>query len=372
MVVRFAMASRFTLLFCVGFGVLTMGVSSAAPRSAPHRTRRYVLRDLRIEGNATDDEKKLLHERIWSTIELIVSEGRDELAHEEDVTAALAEHPDLKGCNDARCGAALGELIKADKVLSIAIERSGVAGKGDWMVRVWHLDVRALKVGAPIELPCRACGAEDLLGDLSHSLSPALQIETGVMCTVKVTSRPPGATVSMEGTIIGETPFQHTLLPGRHAVAVEKQGFSRGEDDLDCPPGSMQNMAFALTAGGGAVVHQEAPPPAPEHRSPALKAVGATLVVLGVAGIAAGAAELYLDGRGSCSLATGQKECPSVYDTKTIGGALVGVGAAGLVGGVITLVVDAMRGKPAASGAHVSADVRVGPSQASMGVKGSF
>src|SRR5438552_17400268 len=98
------------------FLFLVAGVASAKPA---HRTRRFVLGDLRVEGNATPAEKKLLEERLWSTIELMVSENADELVHAEDVTAALVGHPDLKGCFDVRCGEQLGEMLKSDKVLSI-------------------------------------------------------------------------------------------------------------------------------------------------------------------------------------------------------------------------------------------------------------
>src|SRR4051794_25436616 len=121
--VRFAM--RFVLVFWALAGI-------AAAKGPTHRVKRYVLRDVRIEGNATPAETKLLQERIWSTIELMVSENADELVHAEDVVPVLAQHPDLKACFDVRCGAQLGEFLKADKVLSIGIERSGIAGKGDW------------------------------------------------------------------------------------------------------------------------------------------------------------------------------------------------------------------------------------------------
>jgi hypothetical protein len=281
------MASRFVVVMLAW---ATVGAAAKPPlKPAAHRARRYVLRDVRVEGNASDAEKQLLHERVWSTIELIVSENRDELVHAEDVAAALAQHPELTSCFDLRCGFALGELLRADKVLSVGIERSGPADKGDWMVRVWHVDVRALQVGASVDLPCHACSPDDLLGDLSHSLAPALQLQHGPLCTLKVVSRPPGATVGLAGTIVGETPFEHTVAPGKHPLSVEKQGFSRGEDEIDCPRASTQNVVFALTQGGG-LVHQELPPP--PKRSPALKVVGALLVVAGAGGVAAGAAEL--------------------------------------------------------------------------------
>jgi hypothetical protein len=334
-----------------------------AGRAVPHLTRKYALRDVRVEGNATPAEKKLLEERILTTVELLIGEKGNEMAHTEEVTAALYRAPHLKSCFDVRCGAELGDMLKADKILSIGVERSGAAGKGDWMVRVWHFDVRSLKVGASVDLPCKACDAQTVVGDLSHSLGPALQTEAGTMCTVKVTSKPEGAVVALSGTPVGVTPFQHTVMPGKHKISVEKEGFSHGEDEVDCPPGSMQNMSFALTPGGGSV-HQEAPP----KRSPVLKIVGATLIVLGAAGVAAGAAELYLDGKGTCTLAAGQTQCKEVYDTKTIGGALVGVGAAGIVAGIVTLVVDGVRGKPS----KVTADVRLGPSSGFVGVRGSF
>jgi PEGA domain len=341
--------------------IVFLGVAQARPPEKSHRVRRYVLRDVRLEGNPSDAERKMLQERVFSTVEMIVGEQGDELVHAEDVLGTLGSHPELKTCFDVRCGSELATLMRADKILSIGIERSGVAGKGDWMVRVWHFSPRSLKVAA-LDLPFSGVDADQLLGELSRSLGPSLVLESGAMCTLKISSRPEGATVYVAGTIVGVTPYQHTILPGRHAISVEKTGFSKGEDELDCPAGSLQNLSFALTAGGGAVVHKEQET-APK-KSPALKIAGVVLVVLGAAGVAAGAAELYLDGRGTCNLAAGQTQCPEVYDTKLAGGALVGAGAAAVAAGVITLVVDAVR-KPKAP---VSADVGLGY----VGVRGRF
>jgi hypothetical protein len=313
-----------------------VGVAAARPQ---HRARRYVLRDVRIEGNPSEQERKLLEDRIWMTVELMVSQNQDELIHVEEVKAALATRPELKTCFDVRCGAELAQILNGEKVISIGIERSGDAGKGDWMVRVWHFDARAMKVGAAVDLPCNGCDADQLVGDLSHSLAPALALEPGAMCTLKVTSRPEGATVLLEGTVVGATPFQHTLMPGKHAIAVEKKGFSRGEDELECPAGSMQNLSFGLTEGGKVVVHKEDAPRA----SPVLKIAGSILLIAGAAGVASGGAELFLDGRGTCNLAPGQTQCQDVYDTKLAGGVLVGVGAAALVAGAVVLIVDAVR-----------------------------
>jgi hypothetical protein len=340
-----------------------LGLLSAAEARPSHKVRRFVLRDVRIEGNATDAEKKLLQERVWLTIELIVSQRSDELVHPEEVEAALKDNPQLKSCFDARCGAELGVLLNADKLLSIGIERSGAPDKGDWMVRVWNFDVRALQVGAAVDLPCKGSSADELLGDLSHSLEPALVLQSGAMCMLKVTSKPDGATVSVGGNAVGATPFQHTVMPGKHTIAVEKSGFTRGEDELECPAGSVQNLSFGLTPGGAAVVHKEQP----QKPSPALKIAGAVLIVAGVAGLAAGAAELYLDGRGTCDLAAGQTQCPQIYDTKLAGGVLAGVGAAAVVAGVAVIVVDAVR-KPS----RVTADVGIARSGVYAGIRGSF
>src|SRR4051812_27788127 len=102
---------RFAMRFVLMVATLWMGFGREAEAARPgptHRIRRYVLRDVHIEGNASDSEKKLLEERIWSTIELIVSENADELAHAEDVAKVLSARPELKGCLDLRCGLQLG------------------------------------------------------------------------------------------------------------------------------------------------------------------------------------------------------------------------------------------------------------------------
>jgi hypothetical protein len=346
---------------------VSVGAAAAANPTAHKQPRRFALRDLRVEGNATADERKLLTERVFSTVELMVSDQGDELVHPEDVIAGMAGHADWKTCFDARCGLEVGEALKVDKVLSIGIERSGAQPKGEWTVRIWHFDVRSLRVLPSTDLPCHACTAEEVLGDLSHSLEPVLKSAAVPVCTLKIAARPEGSKVSIDATPMGEAPFTHTIAAGRHEISVERKGFSRGEDAVDCPAGSSQSVVFALTEGVGLVRREEAPAPTGK-RSPALKALGASLLVLGVAGIAAGAAELAIDGKGTCSLSSGRTQCKEVYDTGAAGAALVALGGVAVVGGAITFVVDAMRARPS----RVQADVRVGPQTAYAGVRGSF
>jgi hypothetical protein len=76
--------------------------------------------------------------------------------------------------------------------------------------------------------------------------------------------------------------------------------------------------------------------------------VGASLLVLGVAGVIGGAVDLARDGKGTCNMAPGQRRCPQVYDTFKSGAALTGLGVAGVVAGAVVLSLDALRGRPRA------------------------
>jgi hypothetical protein len=338
-------------------------ISPLAWAAAPAR---FALDQLHLSGNVSAAERKVLEERVWNTVELLVADANAELVHREDLTAAIARHPELKSCDEARCWLRLGDLLGVARVIAVTAERSGPEPRGEWKVRVDEVVVPTARALPSLDVPCHSCTADELVGDLSHAIGPLLKIEPpGPLCTLTVTSEPAGATVRLDATTVGATPFTHTVEPGARKVKAVLPGYSPAEDGADCPAGGRASVNLTLTSAE-AMPFPVAEAPAPARRSPALKIVGATLLVLGAAGVIAGAIGLARDGTGSCDKTGTQKQCPEIYDTGVAGGALVGVGAAGLVAGAAVLIVDGVR-KP-----RVAADLRIGPNLAVVGIKVSL
>jgi hypothetical protein len=318
---------------------LLVAISWLAASSAIAAPRRILLQPLRFTGNPAPAEEKLLQERVFDTAELMLSERGDELVHREDLVNELSGHPELKDCAQPRCLLALGDRFSAERVITITLARSGTAKKADWNVRVDQFLVATAHSAPPTELPCNSCSADELLGDLSHILDPLLMARPpDPVCTLTVQAKP-GTPVQVDGTELGAAPFSHTVAAGHHDVSAGGQSSS-----LECGEGSQQQLSLQENI----VTPPPPAPPAPRRRSPLLKIVGASLLVLGVAGVIGGAVDLARNGNGTCDKAPGQRRCPQVYDTFTAGAALTGVGAAGVVAGAVVLSLDALRGRPRA------------------------
>jgi hypothetical protein len=335
---------------------------SASAAAAP----RFALERPTITGNVTPAEKKLLDDRIWDTVEFLLADRGVELMHREDLVAELAEHSELKGCTEPRCRMQLGDLAHVERVLSVRIERSGPAARGDWNVKIEQFAVAAAHAMPAADVPCRSCTADELIGDLSHALDPLLRAPTpSSVCQLMVATEPSGAAVRIDGTLLGETPFSHTVEAGHHAVAVDRAGWSPATSTVDCRANGSEVLALDLKPPGVPAPTVVAEPVrAPPRRSWLLKGLGAGLLALGAAGVIAGAVDLSLDGSGSCSKAAGQKECPQLYNTGSLGIGLTVVGALAVAGGVTALVVDAIRKPP-----RVNASLQLGPSGAVVGLE---
>src|SRR5437660_9879007 len=93
---------------------------ASAVEAAP---RRILLQPLRFSGPVTPAEEKLLQERVFDAVELLLSERGDELVHREDLLAQLQAHPELKDCAQPRCLLQLGDHFGAERVLTVFIER---------------------------------------------------------------------------------------------------------------------------------------------------------------------------------------------------------------------------------------------------------
>jgi hypothetical protein len=346
------------------------GAARAArpPKGAP---KKYAVRDMKIEGNASDAERKLLTERVWNSIELTLADRRDELVHAEEVERVLGERPPLRECYEKHCLLQLGDLVKANRLLSIRITRSGAEGqKGDWMVRILDFAVDSGHLQGPYDVPCNSCTADELVGDLAHSLIPVFNSDESVpLCTLKVDTAPPGGTVLVDTTELGKAPFAHTIAAGRHTVAVSAEGYAAGQTDVDCPAGASQNMLFTLSASGTSSRLVSDGGEKPAHRSPVLKIVGGALLALGAAGVISGAVAIARDGNQACDRAPGQTQCSQVYDTNGLGIGLIAAGSVAVVGGVVALVVDAMKGRQAAA---VTPTAAVSANGGVFGLSGTF
>jgi hypothetical protein len=71
-----------------------------------------------------------------------------------------------------------------------------------------------------------------------------LAVEVG---TLDVESRPPGAQVFLDGTLVGTTPFEATRIgAGRHAIGLERNGYRRWLSSVWIAPGERNRITASL------------------------------------------------------------------------------------------------------------------------------
>ncbi len=165
---------------------------------------------------------------------------------------------------------------------------------------------------------CEACTDDKLettAGELMTSLAGKGRAEVGV---ITLTSTPPGATVLIDGRQVGVTPLTYSVPAGDHAIEVRHAGaaasrtvtVTTGETaevalTLDVPARSRSRVPLAVLAGGGALlvgsialfaIDEDDTGEKYEYRDSAPWGVA-----LGVAGLAAVGAGVYLMMRGEAA-----------------------------------------------------------------------
>ncbi len=104
---------------------------------------------------------------------------------------------------------------------------------------------------------------------------------------LRVTSTPAGATVYVDGNLVGETPIVHNLGKGHHKVIVRKRGYDNWEKIITVVKGS-NNIHAELKSG-------TTPPPAPVRKRPKSGGGNTFLYILGGAALVGGAAYFLLN-----------------------------------------------------------------------------
>lgn len=283
-------------LLCLSVALFP-AVSSARP-GAP-RPRVFALRELRVDGDMTEAERKLLKERTLTAVEMIVIQAGAQFIEMDEVERVLGKRKNLRDCYEWRCGAQLGDLLKANRLLTVRIERSGPEQQpGNWVVRLSSFATDALTVVGTQVVPCESCVAEDLVTKniITRALERVIKNEPPTpLCQLKVESEPSDARLFLDSEEFGRTPFDRAVEARVHRVAVEEKGFARGQAVIQCPPDGKQAIQVTLTPQQASVITKEGPPdggpaviapPTPPDRRRLYRWLGGTSAALAVAGLA--------------------------------------------------------------------------------------
>lgn len=249
--------------------------------------------------------------------------------------AVLERAPSAAGCTTSDCIRQVGETLGARYLVRTRIE----AHDRDYEVSLELLDPRSGEVLARAQEGCDVCGLNEA-GELATLQAAALAQKLDMVADrpalLRLESAPPGATVEVDGEVVGTTPLEHRLPAGEHVLTVRKSGHLGVERTITSVGGVEERLSFDLPERSGG-----------QRWRSVLAPVGWALFATGLATAGAGATLIAIDERPYQRDCNGENvdangTCRFRYDTMT-GGIVAVATAAALVGTGIGLVVHARR-----------------------------
>jgi formylglycine-generating enzyme required for sulfatase activity len=216
--------------------LLSAGILYSHHAVAANRMLAVLPLDTRMtQGEMTDGARASLEEMIRdSAINLLAASGWTVLTGETTLQILLDNGIDPAKCADQSCHLSIAREINAQKFVSGVVQFA----EGEFTASVRLIDTKTGRIVSTERLNGRTVKAmrEDFApraqsffarGGLTEEVPVAAQPdrtkETGG--TVKIISNPPGATVVIDGVVMGRTPWNKPMVPGTYYVGLEFEGY---------------------------------------------------------------------------------------------------------------------------------------------------
>jgi hypothetical protein len=303
--------------------------------TAPAAGRRVAVLPLQYQPAAAEKQATRLREALRRALR---KRGLGALSSAEENRLLIAA--DL-GCTTAACRANVARLLRADLLAGGQLTASPAQPGGEvWTLDLFLYDAARGATTGVVRDRCGAC-SHAALGAFAARLLDRLLEEAGATAgaSLVVSSRPPGAAVSVDGVAVGVTPLTYQVAPGRHAVTLALGGHRQSVHEITAEAGRPARVEALLEPEAGAQDGSSGGFLSPRRWR---------WITLGVAvaALASGITLLALDDRPTCGRDFGN--CPELHDT-LVGGAIltsVGVLAAGTSGLLFHLSAGDPRGGP--------------------------
>lgn len=203
-----------------------------------------------------------------------------------------------------------------------------------WSVSIDLVDGRTGDVEASVADACEICGLDEV-GQLVAARVAGLAERTRAISSappiLSVRTEPQAAAVYIDGTAIGTAPLRHEVVPGKHVVRVEHEGYAPRERVVLSEAGVHESIAIELAP--------EAELASVRRKRELALGVGGTSVAVGLLSLAAGIPLLAIDGRDDrrrCN-ADAQGDCEMRFETRTGGAIATAVGIAFVAAGATVI-----------------------------------
>jgi hypothetical protein len=246
----------------------------------------------------------------------------------EDAQRRMIGEP-FQECNALECGASVVQSLGVDFAVLVTI----------WAPRGTPTSVVVALIGAtdsaagdaPVE-------SGDAVAAALRALQTALQRwQAAHMGFLEVRSMPPGATVEVDGRVIGTTPVRHLVHAGQRSVRVYLDGYDDIEQSMRIEPTREHPLELALVAA------DESSAPIETHTEPhfANFLIGGALIAGGIGALVSPI--LTLATEGECRDEPGAVPtgfCATETRLGATSAILLGVGAAAIIGGLVFMIAQ--------------------------------
>jgi len=230
-------------VLAVVLAVLGLGGTSAAALAST-----AVLLEPQLEGALQPAEQ--------SRLRLAAQKGLQAqgfiLTPDSDLEVALAGEPQLKSCHSELCRERLGRLLDAQVVARYRIKTRVRPGKQspDWHLNVEILDVEVGALGAGLTEDCADCALGQAADQLSDMIRRAvLQSAARPRGVLEVFTQPPGASVFVDGSELGITPYKRSAFVGKHKLVLRHTGYRSQQAEVEVDETQRRRTDLKLAPG---------------------------------------------------------------------------------------------------------------------------
>ncbi len=191
-----------------------------------------------VEGEMSEADRAIIVEKLLSGL----ARGAFHVVPPDEVAAKLGRSA---SCTDAAC---IKKVARATGVSHVVAATVSVA---DRVYRV-SLSLYDGKTGdrlARTEEGCEICGIADageLVATAAATLRTKLEALARGPARLSIASEPKGATVSIDGEVVGTTPLDRELVPGKHIVRLTAEGYVSVEREITLVEGVAENLRITL------------------------------------------------------------------------------------------------------------------------------
>jgi len=199
---------------------------------------RAAIAPLEIDGTLNDADIAMLTEQLVEGLR----RGNFEVVSPQDVTERT---PGASRCQKPRC---LRELA-IDHAATHVVRATIRIHERDYEVELALFDGRTGEPLARSGENCEICGVSDagrLIATEAATLRTKLDSLAEGPPALAVTSRPSGATVTLDGELVGTTPFERPMLPGKRDLRITAPGYISIEREVTFVAGVTESLNFDL------------------------------------------------------------------------------------------------------------------------------